>query len=372
MTVKKIYALAFCTLLMFCGCKAKEDNSGARPKGPTDTEEPGAPETPTDKPLKEAATYPVGSALTPGLLRNDQQYADIVKREMNSVTAENEMKMVALSSARGTYTFDKADEIVAFAADNGMRVHGHVLVWYREDALPGWVKTFAGDRDAWIAMLEEYIRDVMTHFKGKVASWDVVNEAFNDDGTWRTDCVWYQNIGQDYMDIAFAAARSADPEAILFYNDYGTEYSEAKRNAIAVEIEAMKFRGVPVQGVGLQMHISRHTTKNNLAASLRAAAETGLLVHVSELDVAINDINNPDPNLAYTQTLANEQKAAYKALFEAYKETVPAPQQFGVTFWGVDDNHSWLTNYPDWPLPFDRNYEPKPAYEGIQEALGGI
>ena len=169
------------SLLLAQACSARANDPGGRPPGEGPGPGPG-PVDPTEKVLKDAP-FPVGAALVPALLRTNSAYAETVKNEMNSVTPENAMKMDALSLGPGQYKYTDADYLVKFAEDNGMRVHGHALVWYY--IVPSWIRNFQGDRDAWIDLMTTYITDVVTHFKGKVTSWDVVNESFLDDGSWR-------------------------------------------------------------------------------------------------------------------------------------------------------------------------------------------
>lgn len=358
-----LYSSLIVGMLALASCGANVDLPGAAPD-----EDPKKPE-PTETVLKDAP-FKVGGAVTVPLLKNNSQYGDVIKAELNSLTSENDMKMNALSTAEGAYDWTNADYTVNFAVENDIRMHGHTLIWYREDALPQWIKEYASDdKDEWIEIMETYIDDVVTYFKGRVDSWDVVNEAFEDDGEWRTENIWYQKIGEDYMDYAFKAARKADPDAKLFYNDYGMEYSAAKRTAICDEVMAMKSRGVPVDGIGIQMHINITSDKSSIQTAINEAALCGGLVHVSELDVAVNPYHvAPDPSLVWTEELAQKQKEMYKHVFESYM-TIPAAQQFGITFWGVYDDHSWLKENPDWPLPFDREFEKKPAYDGIIEAI---
>lgn len=347
------------TLLSFMllACGTTDVDPGARPEnGGTTPEE-------TEMVLKDAP-FPVGVAVTPHHMKSEPRYNALIKKEMNSITAENHMKMSHLSSARGEYTWDGADYIVSFAKENNMRVHGHALLWHR--SIADWVNELPkGDRELWIEVMKEYITDVVTHFKGDVLSWDVVNEAFNDDGSWRST-PWYDNIGEDYMDLAFQFAHEADPDAILFYNDYGMEYSTAKRSKISEEVTAMIERGVPVHGIGLQMHIDIYSTKSNMVASINAAASCGVLVHVSEFDVRTNP--DEDKNATFTEEVAQKQRESYQYMFEALM-TIPQHQQFGVTMWGLVDNHSWLSDAPDWGLPFNKEYERKPAYYGIIDAI---
>ena len=305
----------------------------------------------------------MGAAVNISALKNDTEYRDLLIKEVSSITAENAMKMDAMSLGKGIYNFTDADYMVDFALENDMRVHGHTLIWHQ--ALPGWVNSFSGNKEAWKAMMKEYIQDVMTHFKGKVASWDVVNEVLLDDGTMRPT-VWLQNIGPEYIQLAFEYAHEADPTAILFYNEYGQEYSHTKQVAINNLVDDLLSKGVPVHGIGLQMHTNIYADEIRLKYSLRAAAARNLLVHISELDVAVNPDETPD--LVFTDELAKKQQDVYRYATQGMME-VPTAQQFGITFWGITDKYSWLTEKHDWGLPFDENYQKKPAYTGILQGL---
>jgi endo-1,4-beta-xylanase len=233
-------------------------------------------------------------------------------------------------------------------------------------ALPGWVTNFVGDSTAWENLLKTHIQTVVSHFKGKVISWDVVNEAFNDDGSLR-NTIWVQKLGADYIARCFQYANQADPDAILFYNDYGHEYSAAKRTAIINMISSFKNRNIPIHGMGLQFHLTVTQGDAGIRDAVNSAAATGLKVHISELDIRLN--TNRLPGLTMTAALAEQQAAKYKFVVQAYK-AIPASQQFGITTWNVGDADSWIPNWqgaPDWPLPFDANYLRKPAYRGIIE-----
>ena len=219
---------------------------------------------------------------------------------------------------------------------------------------------------AWENLLKTHIQTVVSHFKGKVVSWDVVNEVFNDDGTIR-NTIWVQKLGPDYIARCFQYANQADPDAILFYNDYGHEYSPSKRNAIISMINIFKSRGIPIHGIGMQFHITYTQTNANISAAITSAAATGLKVHISELDVRLN--TSLSQTLTFTPGLATEQAAKYKYIIQTYK-AIPANQQFGITTWNVGDADSWIPSWqgaPDWPLPFDATYLRKPAYRAIVE-----
>ena len=144
------------------------------------------------------------------------------------------------------------------------------------------------------------------------------------------------------------------------------EWSKSRRDHISAYVTSLKNKGVPIHGIGLQMHAHIDTGRENISAALTAAASTGLLVHISELDIEVNHSKNP--NAVFTDQLAQRQKEAYKSMFEAFM-AVPKDKQYGISFWGVDDAHSWLTPVPDWPLPFDKNFKKKPAYYGMTETF---
>ena len=316
--------------------------------------------------LRSVAPFPFGGAVSAGLLRSRPAYGQVAAREYSSITAENAMKMGALHPTATTYNWTDADFVVDFARLNNARVHGHTLNWYT--SLPSWVTNFVGDSTAWENLLRDHITTVVTHFRGKVASWDVVNEAFEDTGVLRNS-IWVQHLGPDYIARAFQYANAADPAARLFYNDYGHEYSAAKRNAIFALITNLRNRGIPIHGVGMQFHTSSNISDAQLASTITQAGQTGLLVHISELDISMNP--SLAPTATFTAALAAAQKVKYKAVTAAFK-ALPAAQRFGITTWNVADADTWRRgncSCPEWPLPFDDNYQRKPAYDGIVEAL---
>ena len=351
---------AFLFSVMSVGLLAQCGQKEAAPAPPA-----GPPISPV-KTLRELAPFPMGAAVNVGLLQSRAAYQQVVTAEYNSVTAENAMKFGALHPSATTYNWTDADYLVAFARQNKARVHGHTLLWYT--SLPAWVTSFPGDSTAWENLMRTHIQTVVTHFKGQVQAWDVVNEAIDDNGNLRNS-LWRQHLGARYIDRAFQYAHGADPDALLFYNDYGHEYSTARRTGILALVNGLKSRGIPIDGIGLQMHTSSNISDANIANALNTAAATGLKVHVAELDISMN------PGFAaaagFTPALAAAQKAKYKALVQAYK-ALPAAQRYGITTWNVADADTWRRGYcncPEWPLPFDDNYAKKPAYDGIVEAL---
>lgn len=348
--MKKYLVSIFLLLFIFSSCGSSNDNGDS-------------PDPSTDVRTLKIAPFKVGFAVDVNLLRSNTVYRQTVINEVNSLTAENAMKMGNLSSARNVYNWNDADYVVDFATKNDMRVHGHTLLWYRD--VPQWVENFSGDRNAWIALMKEYIQTVVGRYKGKIAAWDVVNEAFEDDGQYRKT-IWYRNIGAEYIDLAFQFAREADSSTLLFYNDYGMEYSAAKRTAITNLVNDMKSRNIPIDGIGLQMHIDMFRSKAYFTLAINMAASCNVKVHISELDVATNP--DKDPKAKFTAEVALKQKTSYKAMAEALL-AIPADQQYGLTIWGINDAYSWLTDNPDWGLPFDKDFKKKPAYDGLIEAF---
>lgn len=316
--------------------------------------------------LQKNLPFKFGAAISAGLMRSNAAYKGVVSKEFNSITTENAMKMSFIHPGINTYNWTDADFLVDFAVQNGKRVHGHTLNWYKNP--PAWVTSFQGDSVAWEGLLKTHIQTIVARYKGRVASWDVVNEAFEDNGTLRNS-IWVQKLGSDYIARCFQYAHEADPEALLFYNDFGHEYGPTKRTAILNLLTALKNRGIPVHGIGMQMHTRVNRPDADLAKAIETAAATGLLVHISELDVAVNPDNNQ--NMTWTDAIASQQALKYKNIVKAYN-AIPKAQQFGITTWNVSDADSWIPgqyNRPDWPLPFDAKYERKPAYQGILDGV---
>lgn len=301
----------------------------------------------------------------------DAQYTAVSAREFSVLTPENEMKWDATERSRGVFNFAAGDRLVAFAQQHGMKVRGHALVWYM--ALPAWVKALRGEE--LLAAMRAHVRGLVSHYRGKVYAWDVVNEAIADaGGGLRADPPWNE-LGTQYIDDAFRAAREADPEALLFYNDYNGEFAgQVKSDAIYNLVRGMQQRGVPIDGVGLQLHVDPRSLPpmSRLAENIARLAALGLDVDMTEIDVPVGQI--PGDLAAKFQ----RQAEIYHQLTAA---CVAAPRCKAITFWGVADKHSWL-NDPQWeryrgagphyPLLFDGEYRPKPAVDAVKQALRGM
>lgn len=326
---------------------------------------PPVPIVPVDTTLQKFMPFKIGVAVNPSLLQSNAKYRAVVLKEYNSITAENHMKFAAIHTAPNTFNWTQADYITSFAQTNNLRLHGHTLIWH--GSIPNWVTSFTGDSIAFENMVKTYIQTVVSRYKGKVVSWDVVNEAFEDNGLLR-QTIWSQKMGPDYIARCFQYAREADTSALLFYNDYGHEYSAAKRSAIGTLINNLKSRNIAIHGTGLQFHITHTTPDANITTAIANAVSTGLKVHISELDIRVND--GRSQTLTFNSQLASQQSAKYRTVVRTYRTAVPVAQQFGITLWNVGDSDSWIPSWqlaPDWPLPFDNNYNRKPAYYGMIE-----
>ena len=316
--------------------------------------------------LKTVASYPVGVALQSRRLTSTP-HRGIVERVFSSITAEYEMKMEPLSTGPGTYAWGGADALVNYAEAQGIQVHGHTLVWHQ--TTPSWLENFCGDDAAFEEAVRDYLTTVMQRYQGKVVSWDVVNEAFEDGTGALRNSVFRRRMGPDFLARLFQYAREADPDVLLFYNDYGTIWDTQKRAAMLAMIDDFQARGIPLDGVGLQVHITYNWPPlSNIIDTMDELVRRGLKIHLSELDVRAN----PDGDLTtLTASRSQAQKARVKALVSAF-QALPPENRFAITLWGLRDPESWLIDFwgnPEWPLLFDANYRPKPAYDGFLEAL---
>ncbi len=339
------------------GCGA-----GKTPVSPTTPAAPSGTSGMDAEPLRNAAGASgklVGAAVQSGLLA-DGRYAGVAGRHFNYLTAEYEMKWDAIERARGSNNFGAGDAIVAFGQAHGMQIKGHALVWH--GSVPGW----AGSLSAadFRAAFEDHIRSVGEHFRGRVVAWDVVNEAVADDGSGLRDTVFRQKLGDQYVADAFRLARQADPQALLFYNDYGGEGLTAKSDRIYSLVQGLRAQGVPIDGVGLQMHVNAVSPPGeaNITSNIRRLVALGLSVNISEMDVRIRDLPGTAP------TRLDVQKSIYHSIVGV---CVAEPRCDGITFWGFTDAHSWIdAQYgADDPLIFDDQYAVKPAYYGVLDAL---
>ncbi len=327
----------------------------------------GCEELPQNGLKEETDTFAVGVITQSYRISEGGNHTQVLKKEFNSLTAEYEMKMNIMYPSPNNYDFSAGDAIVDFAVANDMYVHGHALIWH--EASPDWVENFTGSDAEFEKMVEDYITTTMTRYKGKVRSWDVVNEAVDESaGNPLRNSIFRQRMGGDYVKKCFQFARNADPDAILFYNDFNIAASSGKRTAIFDLVDGL---GGLVDGLGAQMHISiDYPSTEDIQAVVDATVSRGLKLHFSELDIRTNLEN--DKNLSSLPTeKAARQKAKFKEVVNIYN-AVPSEIKFGVTVWGLRDNESWLVDFfgvPEWPLLFDENYNKKQAYDGF---VGGL
>jgi endo-1,4-beta-xylanase len=290
----------------------------------------------------------------------DPRYKETLQL-FDALTPENDLKMLYVRPSRGTFELTRADAMVAFAAAHGQMVHGHTLVWCNDAANPDWLANGSWTRAELLDVLDEHITTVMSHYRGRVSSWDVVNEALNDDGT-RRDCIWQRVIGDDWVEQAFRIARRADPAPRLFYNEVRADTANAKYEAMLALARDFLARGVPLDGIGLQYHIGMQVpTQAAVEEAIRRIGEVGLAVHISELDVPVY----------YLGSTLEQKLARQTEIYRAIAAACQAQQAcFRITTWGFTDRYTWRCCNAK-PLPFDEEYRPKAAWFAIQEALSG-
>lgn len=308
-----------------------------------------------------------------------------VKKHYNSLVAENCMKAEELQPMEGTFNFKHADEFVDFAEENNMHIVGHCLVWHSQ--CPAWMFQGKWRREMSRELLKDRMRDhiytVVGRYKGRVKGWDVVNEAINDDGTFRKS-PYYNILGEEFIELAFKFAHEADPDAELYYNDYST-HNPAKREAIVRLIKKLQSKGCRIDAVGMQSHVAFDTPLDEYEKTIEAFAATGIKVQVTELDLSV--LPWPQQGMG----AAVETSFQYRQEIDPYVDGLPADMQqkqcdfynklFSIylrhasdikriTFWGVLDSDSWKNNWPitgrtDYPLPFYDNGKEKPFVEEI-------
>jgi endo-1,4-beta-xylanase len=318
----------------------------------------------------------VGAAAAPSHL-SEQLYADTLASQFRQLEPENQMKFGVIhprsGSAASAYDFGPADKLVTFAESHNMLVRGHCFVWHQQ--VPEWLTSGIASKvygtEALRNILQNHIATVAGHYAAKVWAWDVVNEAFLDNGSLRST-VWYNSPGiglsgkgTAYIEQALHWAHAADPKAKLFYNDYDAESLNPKSDAIYAMAQDFRSRGVPLDGVGFQAHLklsfNNPKTLESFAANLKRFNDLGLEIHITELDVALD---SPDP------TRLAAQGALYRSVAEICLHT---PRCRVLQAWGFTDKYSWIPSYSKgkqgWALPFDADYRKKPAYYGLQKAL---
>ena len=319
-----------------------------------------------------ADQFLIGAAIEPAQL-DSAPHAALLTRHFNSITAENAMKPTSIQPKEGTFTWQGADKLVQFATDHGLMVHGHTLVWHQQ--VPDWFfKDSAGkaltptpeNKALVLSRLDTHIRAVVGRYKDAVNVWDVVNEVIDPD---QADCMrrstWYELTGTDYIATAFLVAHEVAPDAMLILNDYGTT-DLRKRACIYNFVQEMQAAGVPIQGIGMQMHINIVSpSATAVDETIQKFAELGQ-VHITEMDMSLytNDSKSYDP---VPDEILVRQGHRYQEMFDIFRRQ--ADKIGSVTFWGMADDHTWLKTWPttriNLPLLFDEQLQAKYAYWGV-------
>ncbi|MCG3086104.1 endo-1,4-beta-xylanase [Anoxybacillus sp. LAT_35] len=310
--------------------------------------------------------FRIGAAVSPITIKTQK---DLLVSHVNSITAENHMKFEHLQPKEGEFTFEQADEIVHFALSNNMVVRGHTLVWHNQT--PPWM-FYDGEgkvvgKELLFERLKAHISTVIQRYKGKVYCWDVVNEAVADEGN---DLLrisrWSEIAGMEFIEKAFLYAREADPNALLFYNDYNESFPE-KREKIYKLVKSLLEKHIPVDGIGLQAHWSlTRPTLEEIRLAIERYASLGVQLHITELDISMFEFDDHRNDLIKpTDQMVDKQAERYDQIFSLFKEYSDVIRN--VTFWGIADDYTWLDNFPvkqrkNWPFLFDENHQPKPAF----------
>jgi endo-1,4-beta-xylanase len=314
------------------------------------------PSGPTLRALAAAHNLVFGSAANTAALRADPGYRDVLGRQFGAVTAEDAMKWANVEPARGRYRWDDADRVVDFAHRNHQLVYGHALAWY--SALPAWLSTV--DSAGLAAVLRAHVEDEVSRYRGRVWAWDVVNEAVNADGSLR-DSAWLRTLGPDYLAQVFGWAHAKDPSATLFLNDFGMEDVNRKSNAVYAIVKQLRAQGVPVGGVGFQLHWTTDPLPAGFTANLRRFAALGVRVAITEADVRIA--------LPVTFDKLAAQAAVYR---QAVAGCLAVAGCVSFTVWGFTDRYSWipgLSPADGAACLFDTGFQPKAAYAAVLGAL---
>ncbi|MCI3922876.1 endo-1,4-beta-xylanase [Paenibacillus sp. TRM 82003] len=368
--------------------EAAEAAEPPEPSKPLETPEPSVQEDIPSLAEAYADDFPIGAAVEPS--HTSGLKAELLKKHVNLLVAENAMKPDAMQPTEGKFQWERADRLVEFAKANGMELRFHTLVWHSQvgawffkdaEGKPMVEETDPDKREAnkrlLLERLDTHVRTIVARYKDDIRSWDVVNEVIepaDPDGMRASD--WYKIAGTDFIETAFRAAREAGgPEIKLYINDYGTD-SPAKRDRLYGLVKEMLDKGVPIDGVGHQTHISVHgPTVASIIDSMKLFGDLGLDNLVTELDMSLyawNDRGNFGD--AVPDYIIQRQAERYGELFEAFranKEIIG-----GVVFWGISDDHSWLNDFPvqnrtDAPLLFDRQLHAKPAFWAVVDSAAG-
>lgn len=329
----------------------------------------------------------VGAALNEDtILDLDNKSKAIVSKEFNSISPENSLKWMFVQPEYNQFNFKVADDYVKYGIENNMYVVGHALIWHSQ--LSEFVSSIE-DKNKFYQVVENHINKLVSRYKNKIDAWDVVNEAFNEDGTLR-ESVFFNNMGKNYIQEVFKLASQADPNADLIYNDYNL-YKTEKRKAILKMVQSIKSKGVKISGIGVQAHWDLNSPSiKEIEQIILDISNIGCSVSFTELDISVLpspwELVGAEVNQNFTQFEGDKRMNPYPKdlpeflsiklakryqdifnLFVKHKDKISR-----VTFWGVSDKHSWLNDWPikgrtNYPLLFDKNYQTKQAYKSLIE-----
>jgi endo-1,4-beta-xylanase len=306
-----------------------------------------------------ASGLKIGAAAQPAGIAESEQYRAVLSQEFDSVTSENQLKWDIVEPVRGRYDWTSTDALIGFAEANGQSVRGHTLVWH--DALPAWLAAGAFSPEQLRDLLREHIRTVVGRYRGRVAAWDVINEPIADTGGRLRRSLWMNALGPGYIADALRWAHEADPDAKLYINDYGVEFTNAKSDALYNVVAGLRRDGVPLHGVGFQSHLTLGTDLRTLDANLGRFAGLGVDIAMTEVDVRLA--------LPATAAQHGAQAGVYTRVLQS---CLAVPRCVSYTVWGFTDRYSWVPHaYPGWgdACLFDAAYQPKPAYQQLRGLL---
>jgi len=317
--------------------------------------------------------FRIGAAINSWNLKKDSPEYAVLTKQFDVFTLENESKPAPTPPEPGKYVFDGVDKFAAFGEETGKKLRGHTLVWHSQCPMCIFFdeKQELVSEDVLIGRMQDHIRTVVGRYKGKIAVWDVVNEVLRDEGGMR-ESLWYKIAGKRYIKEAFRITREVDPDARLIINDYNLESSDAKADTMAELVREMIEEGVPVDGIGLQMHLNLFDTdmeklkKNVRKFTALREIKPDLMLEVTELDLSCYRWADESTDVEWTEELHEAFSAKYTELFRFFMELAREGVLDSVVFWGLDDGHSWLNGFPrrhkNYPLLIGRDFELKKAF----------